>query len=1066
MRRVQGSVVVLESNKGVPGLTVTAFNRVDAGGRTRVGSVTTADDGRFLLEYGEAGAANWNLELEVSVDGTKPSVLYADAATRFDAGETESWSVRLTLAELRAANVLDRQVGDAALAADLPALGTFLARTVASASYDAEVQTAVRARLDPLRSAATATATLFHDELVREGRGAFAPPPVIAIGAEQLDTLHQGLAHPRFTRRRYGYVSVSEEERAAIRAAAGADGRLPAEMIEPMLRGPDDIGERTAVNLLASACRGPRTLDDACPDAAPPEPSPPPNGSRLAAIAEAVWAELQPAVVRAPERPNDADVRHRIEGLDLQSGPSDAPAIFDFHAIHIPFDDVWRDLVDDDVVQTATQLHFEVSRLGGDVPTTSAGSLTGSLRREARFLSREAPAAMRQRRFPGGPLLARGLVTGMPDPMGDEGTQWVSALLDELERKLQEPYRFTVFGADQTGSAINFGVVTTYRQVWQPLSYQAGKLVETITLTPREERTFSRKVTTSSKRRTETKEKFRSVTRSEEQSTQRAVRDIVETAEHRTGFEASGSYGPVSGSLTVDDSRTSSDTRQSFREAVRRAAAEYETDRSVDVVFESSQEIVTEQTGKLTNPNDELAITYLFYQLQRRFHVSERLHRVTPVILVAQPVPAPHEINITWILQHDWILRRVLLDPSFTAALDLVTGSLVGEESTVGMLRSNLDQQRQVVAALKDSLITAHRSSEVLFEAVQNAIEKSASIDLPLTSEAVEKVLLWIFSAESDDEKRARIKAAREELARSESNERAIAEQLQRDQSTLTVMTDRWAAASRALLDKTVEVQRLRLHIKQNILYYMQAIWDHEPPDQRYFRLHRIPVPQVSGELRYYLDEDDDAPPLPPYWTTPVTVRAEIAPPFTTEPVPLGQIADLDRPLGYKGNYAIFAMREPNLVTRYLMVPYVDRASGAHDPDHLGNLTRAELEEYYCCLKRHLSPEELALVKPGLDETHRRLLTDPRPLEDVIVVPTDALFIAALPSDQPLLEDFKLRNRAADAARAEAEAAKARLENVRRAARILAGELADPDIEKLTIIQGEPGGIVAPGEDS
>jgi hypothetical protein len=350
---------------------------------------------------------------------------------------------------------------------------------------------------------------------------------------------------------------------------------------------------------------------------------------------------------------------------------------------------------------------------------------------------------------------------------------------------------------------------------------------------------------------------------------------------------------------------------------------------------------------------------------------------------------------------------------------------------------------------------------------VQRAIRRAAGAvdsDGRLT-EAMEKVIGWLTGGEDDDARRARLEAAREALDRSETNERAIAEQLQREATTLSVTTDKWAAASRALLDKTVEVQRLRLHIKQNILYYMQAIWDHEPPDQRYFRLHQVKVPVVDGTLRYRLVEDDAAPPLPPHWTTPLVVRADIEPTLTGATVPLGEVADLDRPLGYRGNYAIFPMREPNLITRYMMVPYVDSAGGAHDPDHLANLTRSELEEYFCCLRQHLPPDELAAIKPGLDEAHRRVLTDPRPLEEIIVVPTDALFIEALPADRPILEDFQLRHRAADAAKAEAEAAKARLENLRRGARILAGELADPDIEKTTIIQGAPGGIVVPGDE-
>lgn len=1068
MRTVAGTVFIQESSKGVAGLTVAVYSLPQGGARSRVGSAATAQDGTFRIEYKSADEKLvWNLQLEVSVDSAEPRVLYTDAKPRVAAGTQETWTIRLPFAELVAAGVLGAQ-DRAAAATELPALGTFLARTVADTSYENEIRSTVRARLDPLRDAAQATASAFRAELVLRQRGGVAPPPDLPVSTQLATVLTGGLTRAAVRRPRRGFVPVTAAQRAELEAAAEPDGTIAAERIEPLFYGPDRSGERTAVDVLAAACRSPRTLDEACPS--PPEmpPDPPDDEDALREIADAVWAELQPRRDEGIDRrPSAADVWRRIEGLDVTSGPSDAPALFDFQAIQIPFDDVWRDLIDDEAVDTAAQLHDEVQHLGGK-PVSGAPGATDLLRREARFLAREAPAAMKQRRFPSGLFESLGIVTGVPDPLGSDGTRWVSALLDELERKLGEPYRFTVYAADDTGTAINFGLVTTYRQIWRPLSYQAGKLVKTVTLAPREERAYSRTVTTATKRRTETKEKFRRVTRSEEQSTQRAVRDIVATAEHRTGFEASGSYGPVSGGVNGEDKRSSSDTRRSFREAVRKATSEYESDRAVDVSFETSEQVVAQDTGRLVNPNDELAVTFLFYELQRRYHVSERFHRVTPVILVAQPVPRPNHINITWILQHDWILRRVLLDASFAPALDLVTGSLVGEEATVGMLRSNLETQRQVVSALKDSLVSAHANSEVLFQAVQRAIRRAAGANEPddLATEAVKKVIGWLVGGSSDEVRRARLEAAREALDRSETNERAIAEQLQREQATLTIMTDKWAAASRALLDKTVEVQRLRLHIKQNILYYMHAIWDHEPPDQRYFRLHQVKVPVIGGTLRYRLEEDDSLPPLPPHWTSPVVVRADIAPMLTGETVPLGQVADLDRPLGYKGNYAIFPLREENLVTRYMMVPYVAAATGAHDPDHLANLTRSELEQYFCFMKEHLTPEELAAIKPGLNEAYRRVLEDPRPLEEIIAVPTDALFIEALPADQPILEDYKLRHRAADAEKAEAEAAKARLENIRRGARILETDLGDPDIERTTIIQEANPSIVTPVDDT
>ena len=43
------------------------------------------------------------------------------------------------------------------------------------------------------------------------------------------------------------------------------------------------------------------------------------------------------------------------------------------------------------------------------------------------------------------------------------------------------------------------------------------------------------------------------------------------------------------------------------------------------------------------------------------------------------------------------------------------------------------------------------------------------------------------------------------------------------------------------------DIERLRIHVKDNIMYYMQAIWTHEPPDQRYFRIYNYEVPEFGA---------------------------------------------------------------------------------------------------------------------------------------------------------------------------------------------------------------------------
>ena len=71
----------------------------------------------------------------------------------------------------------------------------------------------------------------------------------------------------------------------------------------------------------------------------------------------------------------------------------------------------------------------------------------------------------------------------------------------------------------------------------------------------------------------------------------------------------------------------------------------------------------------------------------------------------------------------------------------------------------------------------------------------------------------------------------------------------------------------------------------------------------------------------------------------------------------------------------------------------------------------------------------------------------------MVIVPSNSLYIEALPGTHPLLEDFKLIHRAIDVKRAQAEARKAELENLRLGARLATEELGDPDIDKVVVVK-------------
>ena len=69
---------------------------------------------------------------------------------------------------------------------------------------------------------------------------------------------------------------------------------------------------------------------------------------------------------------------------------------------------------------------------------------------------------------------------------------------------------------------------------------------------------------------------------------------------------------------------------------------------------------------------DEDAATIVHSQLQNRYEVLTRLAEVQNVVLVAEKLPSPAEIDVAWVRRHDWVLGKVLLDESFRDALDAI----------------------------------------------------------------------------------------------------------------------------------------------------------------------------------------------------------------------------------------------------------------------------------------------------------------------------------------------------------------------------------------------------------
>lgn len=645
----------------------------------------------------------------------------------------------------------------------------------------------------------------------------------------------------------------------------------------------------------------------------------------------------------------------------------------------------------------------------------------------------------------------------------------VENMLEELEQRLSEKYTFTVFAADSSKNeaAINFGILVNYQQAWKPIEYQVGELVKTIPLAPKESRRFSSKRVVKKSRSVREIENALRIKKEDSTDTYRDHAEITRKAVNKTNYDYTAEGGvqaklvnvESSQAIKVSSSRHSSDVKKRFREAVLKSAEEYRSENKLDVTTTSSEEYEEATSGEISNPNDELAVTYLFYELQRRYEISEKIRKITPVILVANEVPRPDEIDEDWLLVHDWILRRSILDDSFLPALSHLHMSAVGDEISVEVLCSNFEMQLEVVSAVQQQIATHARALSEARTAMDVAVSRYAGSQAQ--EGILEKIGGWLFGSGSDDPetRRIRMEAAKEAFERAERKEKELRSRLEAEVTALQSAAEEYAKALQEQFNRKTQILRLRAHVKDNILHYMQAIWDNEPRDQRFFRLHDLEVPDLEETPGVTLE----VVPVKSTLSLPFGIEIEMVIGFTLEQVPdlatrkLVEIADLENLLGYKGNYMIFPLEQNNVVTMFMTQDYINLnvAGRLWDPDEWGNYTVDEMIELIKCHYEENPDAFTDEVKDRYRDLLMKRLSDPYHDKDTIVVPTDSLYIEALPGKHPILEDFKLVHRAVDVKKVQSEVRHDELENLRLAARLLEGEYGDADIEKKIVIEGE-----------
>ncbi|MCC6279948.1 MAG: hypothetical protein IT262_05075 [Saprospiraceae bacterium] len=678
--------------------------------------------------------------------------------------------------------------------------------------------------------------------------------------------------------------------------------------------------------------------------------------------------------------------------------------------------------------------------------------------------------------------------------------QKAAELAEELKKKLKTKYSFTYFAANSTERSINYGVVLTYRQRWDPLNYQVGELVKTIPLAPKEVRRYNAKTVVKKTRSQKEMEDNLRITKTDSSDTNRAEAEIVNKAFNKTAFSMNTSgefempFGEamkmgisVGTNMNMEAQRESNQTKKEFREAVVKSAQEFKNERRVEISTDSYYESEITESGEISNPNDELTVTYLFYDLQRQFRINERLHRMRPVIFVAQEMPAPHEIDDDWIMTNDWTIRRVLMDDSFSYAFDCIM-SIRGDQLMLSEIEKTVKEQRKVVRDLRQNVKFFTDETGRLSRLMQAAVNKEANLvedrdiwdNIPVLGKimdvgegALKGAGKFLGMGSGDDPQEAtriRQEGVKSTFERAERERRELMGRLEGEIGVLNGLTKQVAEKRKAINEKEVLIARLKNHIKDNILHYMQAIWRSEHRDQRFFRLFNTKVPALTATSGQYNLKIKNTPSPSPVFDAVVNngldddqqkTRYEytFSPVVSVEEKTLEEVAELDTLLGFKGNYMIFPLRKSNVITDFMMSPYVDSEFQLLDPDAPGNWTLDEFEQLYCCLKKSLG-DSFSEVEAALKDLYKEILTDPLRPGEVITVPTGSLFIEALPGAHPILENFKALHRAVDVKKVQAEVRKMELENIRYAARLLNDERDDPDTERKVVVENGAGSIM------
>jgi hypothetical protein len=241
----------------------------------------------------------------------------------------------------------------------------------------------------------------------------------------------------------------------------------------------------------------------------------------------------------------------------------------------------------------------------------------------------------------------------------------------------KDDYAFEPYSTNE----ILFGLRVVHRQDWRRLGYARGELVRSIPLGPRETQRVSVEIVTRRKTVRTSEQSTSFETTSESTNTSRDTTEVVDEATTKLGRKADASLGggypgvfnaELSAGTSEDLGSSSKQTKTALNELMEKTASRMRRDTKVTVSVESESTFKDTRSSEITNPNDELGITYLYYRLQLRYWVTTEIADLESVVFVPQQLPSWQAVDEGWVRDHADAIARTLLDRSFAAVLTAI----------------------------------------------------------------------------------------------------------------------------------------------------------------------------------------------------------------------------------------------------------------------------------------------------------------------------------------------------------------------------------------------------------